>query len=128
MRLIRRAALCIAAFPAAAGTAQAATSCKVGKLIDLPVTMNGLRPLVTARINGIEGSFIVDSGSFYGLISPGMANAAKLRLTPAPDWFHLSGIGGETKASYTTVKDLVLAGQKLPPLDFFVGGSDTGLA
>src|SRR5437763_1921310 len=103
MRLGFRTAIGIAVL-FASGTAQAA--CKIEKIGDLPVTMSRLRPLMAAKINGVEGSFIVDSGAFYGLISPGMAAAAKLRLTPAPPWFHLSGIGGETSAYYATVKSL----------------------
>src|SRR5436305_1634674 len=126
MRLGFRAAIGIAALFCAAGGAQAA--CKVEKLADLPVTMNRLQPLVAAKINGVEGSFIVDSGAFYGLISPGMANAAKLKPIPAPPSFHLSGIGGETSAYYATVKNLDLAGIPLHDRDFFVGGSDTGVA
>jgi tetratricopeptide (TPR) repeat protein len=125
VRAMRRAFLFLLTC-ATPGLAHAA--CSVEPLATLPVTMSGLRPMVSARINGKDGSFIADSGAFYSLISPGMAAAAQLRAIPAPPSFHLSGIGGETTAYYTTVKDLVLAGIPLHNLEFFVGGSDTGTA
>src|SRR3954466_6733456 len=85
--------------------------CKLTFKLDLPVTMNRLQPLVDARINDVPAQFIVDSRALYSLVSPGLAGAAKLRLTRAPEWFHLSGIGGGTTASYTTVKTLSVAGK-----------------
>ena len=106
----------------------AAAACTVQKLADLPVTMSGLRPMVSARINGREGSFIADSGAFFSLISPGMAAAAGLRVMAAPPSFRITGIGGDTSAFYTTVKDLILAGIPLHNMEFFVGGTDTGTA
>src|SRR3954471_1889459 len=110
------------------GAGSAHAECKLNFKFDIPVTMDRLRPLADAKINGVPGQFIVDSGAFYSLLSPGIAAAAKVKLTPAPDWFRLTGIGGSTSASYTNVKDISLAGTKFPPLDFFVGGSDTGVA
>lgn len=121
-----RALMGFAALAIGAGAAHA--ECKVERLADLPVTMNRMQPLVQAKINGVPGQFIADSGAFFSLLSPGMAGAAKVRLNPAPSWFHLSGIGGETTAYYTTVNELVLAGIPLRHIDFFVGGSDTGVA
>src|SRR4051812_43409503 len=119
MRVCLRAAAVIAGL-LGAGAADAA--CKVGELAKLPVTMDGLRPMVAAKINGVEARFIADSGAFYSLISPGMAGAAGLKLTAAPPWYRLKGLGGDTSASYTKVKDLTLAGIPLHNLDFFVGG------
>src|SRR5436309_3370028 len=64
------AALAAAALPLSA-TAQ--TKCSLGKLIEFPVTMDGLRPIVPATINGHEVRFVADSGAFYSFISPGSA-------------------------------------------------------
>jgi hypothetical protein len=79
-------------------------ACKIGRLAELPVTMRGLRPLVSARINGAEAQFIADSGAFYSLITPAAAAQFKLRLGPAPYWFVMTGVGGEARAWLTTVK------------------------
>jgi tetratricopeptide (TPR) repeat protein/predicted aspartyl protease len=126
MRFCFRAAAGLAALVSVQGAAGAA--CKVGKMADLPVTMSGLKPLISARINGVDASFIADSGAFFSVISPGVAGAAGLKLTAAPPWFRLSGVGGDTSASTTRVKDLVLAGIPLHNIEFIVGGSDTGTA
>jgi hypothetical protein len=34
--------------------AGSAAECKIGKVAELPVTMSGLRPMVTAQINGVD--------------------------------------------------------------------------
>jgi len=47
---------------------------------------DGLRPLVSAKINGAEALFIADSGAFYSLITPAAAAQFKLKLGPAPYW------------------------------------------
>ncbi|MDB5693247.1 MAG: hypothetical protein JWO81_2310 [Alphaproteobacteria bacterium] len=126
MGICFRAAMGIAAVLLAPAAAEAA--CKVEKFADLPVTMDGLRPMVAARINGVDGAFIVDSGAFFSLLSPGMAGAAGLKLERAPEGFRLGGIGGSTSASIAKVKDLMVAGIPVHNIEFFVGGTDTGTA
>ncbi|MDB5669709.1 MAG: hypothetical protein JWO25_668 [Alphaproteobacteria bacterium] len=122
-----RLAAALAAFvamPAAAGAA-----CSVQKVAELPVTMaDGYRPMVNARINGVETRFIADSGAFYSLISPGVAAANGLKLHAAPPGFRLGGIGGGTSASLATVKEFTLAGVPIKDVQFLVGGTDTGTA
>ena len=87
-----------------------AAGCKIGKIAELPVTMNGLRPMVTAKINGAEAKFIADSGAFFSLIAPASAAEFKLRTRPAPFHLVLQGVGGSAQASITTVKEFTLAG------------------
>jgi tetratricopeptide (TPR) repeat protein/predicted aspartyl protease len=120
----------IAALAASAAMPVAAdAACSVTRLVELPVTMTAdYKPLVPARINGMDVRFIADSGAFYSLISPGTAGAAGLRLGPAPAGFRLGGVGGQTSASVASVTDLRLAGVKFPKMEFLVGGSDTGTA
>ena len=109
------------------GVARAA--CIVKRFAELPVTMaSGYRPMVAAKINGVEAPFIADSGAFYSLISPGIAKAAALRLTPAPPGLRLKGIGGDTSASVATVDQLTLGEISLSKIQFLVGGTDTGTA
>jgi len=101
-----------------------ADGCKVGKIADLPVTMNGMRPMVTAKINGVDARFIADSGAFFSLIGPASAAEYNLRTTPAPS-LTLHGIGGVATASVTTVKEFTLAGVPIKNVQFVVGGSQT---
>jgi tetratricopeptide (TPR) repeat protein/predicted aspartyl protease len=102
----------------------AADGCKVGKIAELPVTMNGMRPIVTAKLNGVEARFIADSGAFFSLIGPASAAEYNLRTTPAPN-IVLHGIGGMATASVTTVKEFTLAGVPIKNVQFVVGGAQT---
>ena len=101
-------------------------TCKVGILAELPVTMTGLRPLVSAKINGSDALFIADSGAFYSLITPAAAAQFKLKLGPAPYWLELRGVGGEARAWVTTVKTFTLFDIPIPNVEFIVGGNELG--
>src|SRR5215813_10258838 len=79
--------------------------CKLGRLAEVPVTMSGLRPTVTARINGTEAVFLLDSGAFYSTLTTASASEFKLRLRPLPPQFHIGGVGGWAQdVSLTTVR------------------------
>src|SRR5580704_13399180 len=78
-------------------------ACKIGRLAELPVTMTGLRPLVSARINGADALFLADSGAFFSMITPAAAAEFKLRLGAAPYGLVVTGIGGEARVWLTTV-------------------------
>ena len=101
-------------------------TCKVGILAELPVTMTGLRPLVSAKINGSDALFIADRGAFYSLITPAAAAQFKLKLGPAPYWLELRGVGGEARAWVTTVKTFTLFDIPIPNVEFIVGGNELG--
>jgi tetratricopeptide (TPR) repeat protein/predicted aspartyl protease len=103
-----------------------AAGCKISKVAELPVTMNGLRPLVTAQINGADVQFIADSGAFYSSLSP--ASAAELKLRVMPSNIRVRGITGATEASVTTVKEFKLAGVPIHNVEFIVGGTQFGSA
>jgi tetratricopeptide (TPR) repeat protein/predicted aspartyl protease len=115
------AALAMAAFPA-----PAAAACSIGRMAELPVTMEGMGPMVDARINGTPVRFIADSGAFWSVISP--ANAQMLHLPPQPGFrdFSLQGINGSAAAGVVSVKTFTLAGIDIPRLQFVVAGSETG--
>jgi tetratricopeptide (TPR) repeat protein/predicted aspartyl protease len=106
------------------GEALAAKECQLGKLAELPVTMVGLRPVVTAKINGSEVRFLADSGAFWSMLSPASANEFKLRLREPPGHLRVVGVGGSTTISVTTVKEFTLADKVFKNVDFIVGGSD----
>src|SRR5262249_37975395 len=105
-------------------SAALADGCTLGKFAELPVTMTGMRPIVTAKINGVEARFIADSGAFFSLIGPASPAEYNLRTTLAPN-LTLHGIGGVATASVTTVKEFTLAGVPLKNVQFVVGGSQT---
>jgi predicted aspartyl protease len=85
--------------------------------------MAGLRPHISAKINGTEVQFLADSGAFYSVISPG--SAVRLGLTPKAqnDGIVMRGVNGEAAFGVATVKTFSLVGLDIPNVEFIVGGS-----
>jgi len=109
---------------ACCASAHAASKCVLGKLVELPVTMDGLQPVVTATINGTEARFILDSGAFYSMLSPAAAAEFNLKVYSLPFHLYLEGVGGRAQASAARVKDFKLGAIPIPNLEFIVGGND----
>jgi tetratricopeptide (TPR) repeat protein/predicted aspartyl protease len=108
--------------------APAFAQCTASRVGDLKVTMEGLRPIVPATLNGVEVKFVADSGAFFSLISPSVAAQLSLPLSPTPFGFELRGIGGSANSNLTKVQSFGIAGATVPNVEFLVGGSDTGRA
>ena len=106
----------------------AVAACKVSRILELPVTMAGRRPMVTAQLGGRDVRFILDSGAFYSTIS--RANAAEfgLKVSAMPPQFRVKGIGGDSTVGAAVTRDFTLGGVAIPKISFIVGGSDTGTA
>ena len=104
----------------------ASAGCTVGRIAELPVTMAGTRPLVQAKINGADATFLADSGAFYSIISKASALQYGLTLHPAPYGYEVRGVGGSAEVSTTTVKVFTLLGADLHNITFLVGGSEVG--
>lgn len=121
--LVTAATLGLSFAPAAAF---AASGCTLAKLAELPVTMEGLKPLVSAKINGSDVRFVADSGAFFNMIPRATADEFHLRLRDAPIHVTIQGMGGSTEPQVTTVKLFELAGIPIRSVDFLVGGSDIG--
>jgi len=98
--------------------------CKIVELAELPITMSGMSPTVTTKINGADALFMVDSGAFYSVITPASAAQFKLKLRYAP--LRLQGVGGEAEASLATVDVFTFANIPIPRVEFIVGGSEVG--
>jgi tetratricopeptide (TPR) repeat protein/predicted aspartyl protease len=107
--------------------AWAADKCAVGVLAELPVTMVGRRPMVSAAFGGKTARFILDSGAFYSTLSRASAQEFGLPIRGL-DGFRVSGIGGDSSAGVAAAKNFSLAGIPFPKVDFVVAGSDTGTA
>jgi predicted aspartyl protease/tetratricopeptide (TPR) repeat protein len=103
-----------------------AASCSVNRIAELPVTMQGRRASVPARVNGRDTTFWLDSGAFFSVMSAAKAAEFGLRLEDPPFGLRLVGIGGSSQTHVVTIKDFGLAGQALHGLQFLVGGSDAG--
>lgn len=121
---MRRHLLALGAMLVAAAPLRA--ECRLGIMATLPITMQGLRPTTVAQINGTDAPFLVDSGAFFSVITPGSAKQFGLHQTPAPAGFYMTGIGGSSTLTVTTVKKFGVAGQTLDNIPFLVGGSEVG--
>ncbi len=116
-----------AAMLGAAAVAAANQKCDLTKIVEFPITMNGLRPTVAAKINGRDAQFALDSGAFYSMLSA--ASAAEFGLKSNPLYnFKVIGIGGSTNTAVAVVKEFTIAGITLKDVEFLVGGSEIGNA
>src|SRR6185312_1195730 len=107
-----------------ATAAHAASRCKLLMTPPLPVRMDNLRPVITANINGVDAQFIVDTGSFFGFMSPAAAAQFKLPLTYAPPGYYVNGIGGSVIPQVATVDTFTVAGMRVHDAIFLVGTND----
>ncbi len=108
---------------AGGGRARAAEACQFVKVGDLPVTMVGEEPLVTAKVNGKDGLFLIDTGSFYSFIAKDAAAKYDLKTYAAPSDFFVAGVAGIERASIAKVPEFSYAGIPIKQISFLV---DTG--
>ena len=115
----------LAAFSLSAGVA--AGKCQLQQLGVLPVDMQGLQPIVSTKINGVQARFVLDSGAFYTTISRDAAAQYRLPVTPAPrDALYVTGVGGREKAQIATAETFDFLGVPLPKVGFVVVEHDWG--
>lgn len=115
-------------------TAARAGRCQLAHIGDLPVDMQGSTPLVWAKINGVKARFILDSGSFYSIISRDAATQYQLRVGSmlGGHSYVVTGLGGNESALQTTIKSFEILGVTVPNVQFLVlgqrfGGDSVGL-
>jgi tetratricopeptide (TPR) repeat protein/predicted aspartyl protease len=101
--------------------------CKLARFVELPVTMDGTRPTITAQINGTDALFTLDSGAFWSMLTPAAAEQYKLH----PDknrvpGLSVVGVGGRSDVAVATVTTFTIFGVPLHKVDFLVGGNDPG--
>jgi tetratricopeptide (TPR) repeat protein len=110
--------------PADRSAYAAENKCRVSRVVELPITMNSLRPTIPVKINNRDAKFMLDSGAFYSIMSSATAAQYGLRLSPAPFGFQIRGIGGSTEAQLATVKEFAIVGVTIKNVQFLVGGSE----
>jgi tetratricopeptide (TPR) repeat protein len=99
----------------------AAANCQLQQLGTLPVDMHGLRPIVAARINGVEAHFALDTGSFFSMMSSDAAAQYQLKVTSvSSNSFSVRGMGGDERARETIVKSFEFLGLPLTGVPFLV--------
>jgi len=107
----------------AAAASPVFAECKYAKLAEVPVTMEGLRPIVTAKLNGQDAKFMIDTGAFFGFVSDEAAARYGLKKSVAPFGMTIRGIGGgQADARAVEAESLEFAGARWRNIQFLVGG------
>lgn len=106
--------------PALAGT------CKLAKWGTLPVQVIGEKATTQIKVNGVDTSFILDTGAFFNFMSRADATALKLPLSPPPYDMRIRGIGGSSDVKVARVNDFGMLDTTFHNVLFLVGGSDAG--
>jgi predicted aspartyl protease len=116
-----------AALAALLAPLQAQAGCKLAT-VNVPVTMRGLRPLVTAKVSGQDVKFVLDSGAFFSSLDGHLAAELKLKpVTLDPIGSHLglaagvpiSGVGGhEVMTGVVTAAHFQFAGASFNGVQF----------
>jgi tetratricopeptide (TPR) repeat protein/predicted aspartyl protease len=120
----RRRTIFAALLALGAAHAAGADSCKLAQVAQLPVTMQGMRPLVHAAINGTDALFIADSGAFFSMLTPAAARQFNLELQHTAVGFYVTGVGGSAETWITTVKTFKIFDVELHKIPFLVAGND----
>ena len=94
--------------------------------LDLPVTIDGMRPVIGAKINNQGVRLLVNSSAFFSMMSSAAADELNLKTVAAPHGMTVRGIGGSTVPLVATAKVVTIANADIPNVQFLVGGSETG--
>ena len=103
-----------------------AATCRLERLPDIPVTMQGLLPTVHAQINGVDARFVADSGAFLQFVTPAAVKEFKLRVDNSFQNLNVHGVGGMEHAQVAWAKSFTLAGMTVSDVPFVVAGSGLG--
>jgi tetratricopeptide (TPR) repeat protein/predicted aspartyl protease len=95
--------------------------------VDLPVTIQGTRPVIDAKFNGQDVKLLVDSGAFFSLISSAAADQYRLKTVMAPLGLVMRGVGGSSVPSVATVKTFTIANAEVPNVQFLVSANEVGV-
>ncbi len=104
-----------------------AQQCHLHELIELPLTMDGRRAIISAKVNGHDARFIADTGSYFSSVSLSNAKVMELRLG---DWpYPIVGLGstGLVSDQLGVAKTFEIDKHQLHDIEFLVGGSELGV-
>lgn len=103
--------------------AGAEEQCHILRSPPIPVVMVDRQPVISARINGIDARFMVDTGSSFQILYPSAAAQFKLPLKWQPGLYAL-GVGGYDSPNSTTVKSFAFGHMQVPDVQFMVSSND----
>jgi len=103
-----------------------AAHCTLARLPDIPVTMEGMQPMVHAQINGKDALFMADSGAFFSALTRAAVEEFHLRLDPSIRGLYVSGFGGSERAEVAVADTFTLFGKTWRNVEFVEAGPDWG--
>jgi predicted aspartyl protease len=104
--------------------AVAASECSVSRLADLPVTMDNGMPTIPVTINGIGGTFLLDSGAFYTILSYNFAKKTMLAVRPVANDDLIGGVGGLEGVRIAKAAEFKIAQFEIPGITLLSRESD----
>ncbi len=122
--MIKRSFAIGAVVAAAFAASSAQAECKFIKKAELPVTIDNLRAMVDAKINGKDTKLMIDSGAFFSNVTDEAAKAFEMKPTPAPFGLEIVGIGGNRRDAHAVKADTFVLGNSMSfrNIEFLVGG------
>jgi predicted aspartyl protease len=113
------------------GPGAAEANCNLGTL-DVPVKMDGLRPLVSAKLEGQPVTLVLDSGAFFSYLDASEAARLKLKpvtrteigtLVPSAGATVISGVAGRyVEGGVVTAASFEVGGAQVANAAFITGG------
>jgi predicted aspartyl protease len=97
-----------------------AASCALEKLTDIPVSMIGNQPMVSASIDGHALTFVIDSGAFYSIVTPSVASGLHLQPMKWATDFMIEGVGGASDYDVARAKSFSWGGRQFADVDFII--------
>jgi len=110
-----------------ASSAGAADQCHILRSPPIPVTMLNRQPIISAKINGVDAQFLVDTGSSLQLLYPSAVAEFKLPAKWHPGSYTL-GVGGYDNSDSTIVDKFTFGGIQVPNVQFLVSSNDLSQA
>lgn len=105
----------------------AAKPCRLARVAEVAVSMDGLSPVLATRINGADARFRLDSGAFWSSITVAAAQQYGLKVDrDRLPGLRVRGAGGVAYPSVATVKEFTIFGIPVRNVDFLVFGSEVG--
>lgn len=101
-----------------------AAGCRITRYQSVPVTMKAMRPMVWAKINGAKARFIIDTGSFWDMISPEARTEYHLSDSAAVVGLWIQGINGSSNVQVTTIRTFTFLHVPFRSAEFLVEGND----
>jgi len=107
--------------PALAIAGAVRAECRVEPILELPVRMEAMHPIVDAEINGARARLVIDSGASTNLLSLPAARAHGVSIAAAPDEAG-QALDGEMPLTRATAAAFTIGGRAFKDMPFMVGG------